>query len=113
MKYYSEDETRDLRLAMEEEVPCWPGAGRARMFGVPCFMARGRLFAFLVTRGVVVTRLGQADRDELSRKNNAAPFRSENKVYRKWLRLSVDSPKDLDGVMPFVRKSYEAVLQGL
>ncbi len=82
---------------------------RGKMFGVPCYLAGGKLFAFLVTRGVVITKLDQADREALFQQPNASAFRSANRVYRTWVRLSVDDPKDMDGLVPLLRKSYEAV----
>ena len=108
MKYYSEEDTKQLRLGLEEEVLRWPGAVRGKMFGVPCYLAGGKLFAFLVTKGVVITKLDQAERDAVSAQPNASAFRSANRVYRKWVRLSIDDPKDMDGLMPLLRKSYEA-----
>lgn len=109
MKYYSEEDTKHLRLVLEEEVLRWPGVVRGKMFGVPCHLAGGKLFAFLVTRGVVITKLEQADREALFQQPNVTAFRSANKVYRKWATLSIDDPKDMDGLMPSLRKSYEAV----
>ncbi|MDP6510098.1 MAG: DUF5519 family protein [Dehalococcoidia bacterium] len=109
MKYYSEADSGPLRQAFEEEVLGWPGVGRRRMFGVPCYLATGKLFAFLVTDGIVITKLPQPDREALLRRFKATAFRSGDRLYRTWVRLSVNSLDGLDDIMPLVRQSYEVV----
>ena len=111
MKYYSEDATRALRLQFEEKVLRWPKVSARRMFGCPCYQADGTLFAFLVTNGIVITQLAQADRESLSRQYHATPFRSGRKVVQKWMRLPIEEMGDLDRVMRFVRKSYESAVR--
>jgi len=109
VKYYSEADTGPLRLVFEERVLRWHGVVRGRMFGVPCYLATGKLFAFLVTDGIVITKLPQPDREALLRWPDATAFRSGNRLYRTWVRLSISDPKDLDGILLLVRKSYQAV----
>jgi hypothetical protein len=110
MKYYSEQETKELRLALEAEVLNWPHVSTKKMFGCPCYQAKGKLFAFLVTNGVVITQLQQADRDEMSRQHQTSFFQAGKKTVKNWIRLSIKNKKDLDSVMPFVKKSYEEAL---
>jgi len=55
MKYYSEEDMKDLRRVFEKEVLSWPEVSTKRMFGCPCYQADKRLFAFLVTDGLVIT----------------------------------------------------------
>jgi len=110
MRYYSEEATKDLRAEFEEEVLRWPQATATRMFGCPCYQANGKLFAFLVTNGVVITQPGPSDKEALSRRFHAGPFRDGRWVVRGWLRLSVENRRDLGRIMPFVRKSYQAAL---
>jgi hypothetical protein len=110
MKYYSEQETKELRLALEAEVLNWPHVSTKKMFGCPCYQAKGKLFAFLVTNGVVITQLQQADRDEMSRQHQTAFFQAGKKTVKNWIRLSIKNKKDSDSVMPFVKKSYEEAL---
>ena len=110
MKYYSEEATEPLRLRFEKKVLWWPKVSARKMFGCPCYQADGKLFAFLVTNGIVITRLAQADRETLSRKYQATPFRSGRKVVQKWVRLPIEQMGDLDRVMRFVRKSYGSAL---
>lgn len=75
MKYYSEAETKDLRFALEKEILSWPQVSTKKMFGCPCYKVRGSLFAFLVTKGIVITHLEQIDREELSGKYKTSFFK--------------------------------------
>lgn len=106
MKYYSEEETRDLRLAFEEEVLRWPHVRTKKMFGCPGYQVNGRLFAFLVTHGVVITHLTPADRVTLSRQHPTTVFQAGKKMVPNWVKLAIENKEDLDRILPFVRKSY-------
>lgn len=110
MNYYSEEATEPLRLRFEEKVLRWPKVSARKMFGCPSYQADGKLFAFLVTNGIVITQLTQTDRASVSRQHHATPFRSGRRVVQKWMRLAIEQTGDLDRVMRFVRTSYEAAL---
>ena len=110
MKYYSEETSKLLRLGFEEKVLRWPQVSTKRMFGCPSYQANGKLFAFLVTNGVVITQLSQADRDKISRQRHAI-FQGGKRIVQDWLRLPIENGIDLGRVMPFVRKSYDSALR--
>lgn len=112
MTYYSEEATAGLRVRFEREVLRWPHVDARKMFGCPSYRAKGVLFAFLVTHGVVITRLARADREAVSRQCEAGPFRAGTKVVRAWLRLPVKSAEDLGRTLRWVKKSYRSALQG-
>jgi hypothetical protein len=105
MKYYSEEEMKDLRVAFEENVLTWEHIGTKKMFGCPCYQANGKLFAFLVTKGIVLTQLGEEDKETLSQQFSTAPFKAGKKTVQRWTKIPINSKKDLDQIMPFVRKS--------
>lgn len=111
MKYYSEEAAKDLRSGFEERVLRWPQVSIKKMFGCPCYHTNGKLFAFLVTNGVVITQLAQTDRETLSRQHQTIPFRGGRKVVRNWLQLSIANKRELDRIMSFVRKSYRSALR--
>jgi hypothetical protein len=113
MKYYSEDEAREVRLALEREVLSWPMVVSTKMFGCPCYRREGKLFAFLVTGGIVLTEPAAADRDTLSREYAATPFKAAGKSIRKWLMLPAEGELDTARVLPFVRRSYESAEEGI
>ncbi len=110
MKYYTEEDTRDLRLALEKRVLNWPMVTTKKMFGCPCYQVISKLFVFLVTKGVVITQLDEADIVELSQKYNVTFFQAGKKIVKKWVKLSIEA-NDLDKIMPHIRKSYETALR--
>ena len=101
---------KDTRLAFEAKILTWPHVTLKKMFGCPCYQADGRLFAFLVTGGVVITQLSEADREMLSKQYRTAPFQAGKKIVQNWLRVSIDDKRGLDRIIPFVRKSYTSSL---
>ena len=111
MKYYSEEDTKDLRLAFEDKVLRWPQVSTKKMFGCPCYRANGKLFAFLVTKGVVITQLTQSEREALSRQHQTTFFQAGKKIVKNWVRVQVKNKRDLDKIMFFVRKSYESAFR--
>ena len=111
MKYYSEDEMKDLRLAFEEKVLKWEQINTKKMFGCPCYQANGKLFVFLVTKGIVITKLDNEEKEILSQQFTTTPFKAGKKTVQNWARIPIKSKKDLDLIMPFVRKSYDRALQ--
>jgi TfoX/Sxy family transcriptional regulator of competence genes len=110
MKYYSEEETRGLREAIEKEVLGWGGVITKKMFGCPCYWTNKKLFAFMVTKGLVILRLSEDDKTELSKSFETGPFKAANKTMGNWLRVSLDE-KDADKVLPYVRKAYEVIFK--
>ena len=110
MKYYTEEDTKDLRLALEKQVFNWPNVTTKKMFGCPCYQVNEKLFVFLVTKGIVITSLHEVEIEELTQKYNTTFFQAGNKIVKKWVKLSIE-PIDLDNIMSYVRKSYESALQ--
>lgn len=80
------------------------------MFGCPSYQAKGKLFVFLVTKGIVITQLQPDDRKELSSQHQTSFFQAGKKTVKNWIRLSIKNREELDRVIPFVRKSYEEAL---
>ena len=111
MKYYSEDETKEIRLALEAEILKWHKVDFKKMFGCPCYMANGRLFVFLVAKGIVITRLGEADIAELSKSHKTTSFHAGNKDMKNWRQISLGKTKELYSLMPFVKRSYDEALE--
>ncbi|HUT17274.1 MAG TPA: TfoX/Sxy family protein, partial [Acidobacteriota bacterium] len=87
----------------------WPQVTSKRMFGCPCYLANGKMFAGMVTRGIVITKLSSLEREELQKVREIKPFMAGGKTIRNWVRVNID-PEDLREVMPFVLKSYERAM---
>ena len=106
MKWYIEEETRELREAFEQEILKWPQVDYKKMFGCPCYLANGKMFAGLVTKGLVITKLKSAEKEELQKLREIKPFVAGSKIIRSWVQINLD-PQELKEIMPYVKKSYE------
>jgi len=80
------------------------------MFGCPAYIARGALFALLVTRGIVLTHLPETEREALSRVAIVQPFQAGTKTIHRWAQVSIDSTEEIEAVVPYVYISYQAAL---
>ena len=67
MKWYIEEQTKDLRETFEKEVLTWPKVDYKKMFGCPCYLANGSMFAGLITKGIVITKLTNEEKQQLSK----------------------------------------------
>gem|GEM_PF-6450684 len=50
-------EMHDLRVKLQAVILSWPNATAKRVYGCPCYKNSDKLFAFLVTDGVVLTKV--------------------------------------------------------
>jgi len=110
MKYYTEAADPGLRERLEEELLSWPKVNKRMMFGCPSYQAAGRLFAFLVDAGVVITHLRKADRTVLAQHCEIEPFQAGERTIERWGQITVNDERDLRYVLPYVRRSYEEAL---
>lgn len=110
MIYYTEPEGQKLRDAFEERVLQWPKVATRRMYGCPAYLADGKLFAFLVTDGVVITQIRKRDREAIAEAYETKPFEAGEREITRWLQVTIDDLSRLDRIVLLVRKSYETVL---
>jgi len=108
MKFYDEAKMRAVRAALEAAMRTWPGVAPKEMMGCLVYFRGKRFFAFLVTGGIVVTKLPEADRAALAARPGAKPFEMSGRTAAKWIQVPVRKPADLKPLLPFVRTSYEA-----
>ena len=54
-----------MKYYVKEEIISWPRVTNRKMMGCPCYLAGGKMFAGLVTRGMVITKLTPEEKDEL------------------------------------------------
>ena len=110
MQYYSEEETKEIRLAFESEVLTWGRVSFKKMFGCPCYKVNEKLFVFLVTKGIVFTRLSEVDSRQLSAHyRTTTSFKANGRVMKNWLQVPVNNVEELAELMPFVRNSYQEI----
>jgi hypothetical protein len=109
MSYYDEKQTGELRKVLEARILSWSGVEKKKMMGCPCYMANGKLFAIMVTGGVVITRLTDAEREGLGKVHPFKPFVAHNTV-KKWAHLALKK-SEIDKILPWVETSYRAALR--
>jgi len=111
-KYYTEQSMQALRAAFEGVVMQWPQVRAKKMFGCPCYQAGGKLFAFLVNGGLVLTHLPAVERDLLDVKFVPTAFQANQKDVPGWPQVPFENKGDLTALLPFIRASYQSALEG-
>ena len=109
MKWYIEEETKELREAFEKEILKWPLVDYKKMFGCPCYLANGKMFAGMVTKGIVITKLNSLEKEELKKLREIKTFVAGDKIIKSWVHFDLES-KDLKEIMPYVKKSYDRAI---
>lgn len=108
MKFYDEEKMKEIRKELEAKVLRWSGVTVKEMMGCLCYFYEKKFFAFLVTNGIVITKLSEDDRKKLAAQVKSEAFEMAGKKVKTWIRIHLRKPKDLHMVVPFVKKSYEA-----
>ena len=110
MKYYDEEQMEKIRQKLEKEILTWKDATARKMFGSPTFFHKKSFFAFLVTKGIVITKLLEAERAELSKNGKGRPFEMTGaRVPKNWIMMPLEKLEDIQKVIPFVKQSYEVL----
>ena len=78
------------------------------MMGCLCYFRGKKFFAFLITHGIVITKLAEEDRSKLSEREGSKPFAMAGRTASSWIQLPLKEPGDLRLVLPYIEKSYEA-----
>jgi predicted DNA-binding protein (MmcQ/YjbR family) len=107
MQYYNEEKMRNFRLRIEEEILSWPNVTTKKMYGCPCYKNKEKLFAFLVTDGVVLTKASEQDKIKLSKEFEIRPFQAGKRTMNKWPQINVDETTELEKIIPYVKNSYD------
>jgi hypothetical protein len=106
MHYYNEEKMKNLRVRLETEILCWPNVTTKKMYGCPCYKYNEKLFAFLVTDGVVLTKTSELDKIKLSKEFIIKPFQAATKTMKGWPQIPLDETSDLKKIIAFIKKSY-------
>jgi hypothetical protein len=77
------------------------------MYGCPCYKNNEKLFAFLVTDRVVLTKVSEQEKTKLSRAFEIKPFQAGKRTMNKWPQICVDETTDLQTIIPFIKISYD------
>ncbi len=106
MQYYNEEKMKNFRLRLEKEILNWPDVTTKKMYGCPCYKYKDKLFAFLVTDGVVLTKSSEQDKIELSKEFTIKPFQASTRTMKGWPQIPVDETSDYDKIILFIKNSY-------
>ena len=106
MQYYNEEKMKNFRLRIEKEILNWPDVTTKKMYGCPCYKYKDKLFAFLVTDGVILTKTSEQDKMKLSKEFTIKPFQASTRTMKGWPQIPVDETSDLEKIIPFIKNSY-------
>ena len=106
MQYYNEEKMKNFRVRIEKEILNWPDVTTKKMYGCPCYKYKDKLFAFLVTDGVVLTKSSEKDKIKLSKEFTIKPFQASTRTMKGWPQIPVDETSDLDKIILFIKNSY-------
>jgi len=106
MQYYNEEKMKNLRVKLEKEILSWPQVTTKKMYGCPCYKYKDKLFAFLVTDGVVLTKANEQDKITISKEFTSTPFKAATRTMKGWPQIPIDETSDLSKIIPFIKNSY-------
>ncbi len=96
-------------LKVKEELLSWPGVTTRRMFGCDTFFAGPKMFAFLLSDGLVV-KAAPEERDSLLARPNVEPMRMGNGVrFGDWLKVAIEQEADFDLAIDLAGRSLALV----
>ncbi len=95
MKFYDEHQMADIREQLERSVLRWPGVSSKEMMGCLCYFRGSKFFAFLVTRGIVITKLPEDGRMVLLERMKGDAFEMAGRTVKTWIRVPLSKPSDV------------------
>ncbi len=102
----------EIREVLEKEILRWPRVTAKQMMGCLCYFRGKKFFAFLVTKGIVLTKLAEKDRGALLEQMDGEAFEMSGRTAKTWIRVPLKKPQDVPLVLPFVKESYKAASTG-
>jgi len=107
MKYYDAEKMREIQDELEKEILNWPGVSSREMMGCLCYLHGKNMIAFLVTDGIVISKLSEQETNDLLKLSKRTAFKMSGKTLRKpvW---ELKTRENLQTILPFLKKSYQA-----
>jgi len=109
MSYYDEQTGGALRDTVDRLVGDWEDVTLKRMFGCPCYSARGKIFAIVMSDGLVLTKLPAAEAIRRGSPLAVAPFRTDTKLVPSWSKFAA-GPDDIGRLAHWIEEGYRAAL---
>jgi TfoX/Sxy family transcriptional regulator of competence genes len=82
------------------------GVEERKMMGCLSYLVGRKMFALVVTKGIVITKLDDESKKALLGVHPWKPF-DAHRTIKKWAHLELE-PEDVPSIISFIRKSYEA-----
>ncbi len=105
MDTYSEEAMHAIRISLEREIFRWPGVTTKAIFGLPGYIVNGRVFALLVTGGIILTKLTETDREEVAKHFRTVPVTGHGGIVAAWVQVLLPEKGGLSPILPLVKKS--------
>jgi hypothetical protein len=107
MDRYADESMHAIRVSLERELFRWPGVTKRPIFGLPGYIVNGKVFALLVTGGIILTKLPEIERERVSGRFPTVPVTGHGGVIAAWVQIVLPETGDLPTILPFVKKSYD------
>src|SRR5207237_8067369 len=107
MKYFDPEKMGQIRDELEEEILQWPGVSSREMMGCLCYLHGKSMIAFLVTDGIVISKLTEQEQKDLSKVSRQMSFKMGGKTMRKTV-WAVKTRENLSTILPFLKNSDQA-----
>jgi TfoX/Sxy family transcriptional regulator of competence genes len=99
---------KELRERFEEIVLALPDVTKKMMFGSPSYSRGKKLFAMLVTWGIILAGLDGDTREALLKGPSAGYFVGHGRVIKKWIHIRIRDISEIDRYIPFIEASYNS-----
>ena len=93
---------------VESVVLDWEDVHPRLVFGHRAYLRGRHMFGYLVVGGVAIGKLSETDREAFVARG-ARTDRHGDEEAKGWYRLNVVTDEDVDVVLDFLRRAYEAV----
>jgi hypothetical protein len=107
MDRYSEESMHTIRVSLERDLFRWPGVTTRLIFCLPGYIVNGKVFALLVTGGIILTKLPEIDRALVFKRFQTVPVTGHGGVITEWVQIILPETGDLSTILPLVKKSYD------
>lgn len=101
---------QEIESALDELVLGWRHVASGSMFGSRSYRAKGVLFAMVGGKGLILTKLGDEQRQTAAEQNNAHAFVGRNKTVPAWTEFALEDGAGLAALAPLVRDAYQNAL---
>src|SRR5947208_16993353 len=101
MKYFDPGKMGQIRDELEKEILQWPGVSSREMMGCLCYLHGKSMIAFLVTDGIVISKVTEQEQKDLSKISGQMSFKRGGKTMRT-PASALKTPDNLRTILPSI-----------